>query len=262
MSNSPKYPSMQRMLKQLNKPVPNAGQYMSFNALCMILLLPLLYQTEKIAASDPSGYAPAPLIFSALALVIVVAIVEGIIAVVIFSGMSWMMNVPGFFAIGVIRGIEGAEVRYRNVHIRFYGRLQSNVIFSGVVLSEYSCVGLLGLISWISYSTFIGIVIAFVIIVLSAHILISFFAKKKRHKWMEVSDTQIRNDAELKRQKYPMMSSVPSVDEMEEILREAKLGDTMQQSDARLIDGVVKREYLKNLIWMTIVFISLMLLFV
>jgi hypothetical protein len=253
---------MQRMLRQLNKPVPNAGQYMSLNALCMILLLPLLYQTEKIAASDPSGYAPAPLIFSAMALVIIVVIVEGIIAVVIFSGISWMMNVPGFFAIGVIRGIEGAEERYRNVHIRFYGRLQSNVIFSGIVLIAYSCVGLLGLISWISFSMFIGIVIVFVTIVLSAHIMVSFVAKRKEQKWIEVSDTQIRNDAELKRQKYPMMSSVPSVDEMEDILREAKLGDPIQQSDASLINGVVKREYLKNLIWMTIVVICLMLLFV
>jgi hypothetical protein len=253
---------MQRMLRQLNKSVPNAGQYMSLNALCMILLLPLLYQTEKIAASDPSGYAPAPLIFSAMALVIIVVIVEGIIAVVIFSGISWMMNVPGFFAIGVIRGIEGAEERYRNVHIRFYGRLQSNVIFSGIVLIAYSCVGLLGLISWISFSMFIGIVIVFVTIVLSAHIMVSFVAKRKEQKWIEVSDTQIRNDAELKRQKYPMMSSVPSVDEMEDILREAKLGDPIQQSDASLINGVVKREYLKNLIWMTIVVICLMLLFV
>jgi hypothetical protein len=191
-----------------------------------------------------------------------VVIVEGIIAVVIFSGISWMTNVPGFFAIGVIRGIEGAEERYRNVHIAFYGRLQSNVIFSGVVLVAYSCVGLLWLISWISYSTFIGIVIAFVIIVLSAHIMVSFVAKRKEQKWKEVSDTQIRNDAEIKRQKYPMMSSVPSVDEMEEILREAKLGDPVQQSDASLIDGVVKREYLKNLIWMTIVVICLMLLFI
>jgi hypothetical protein len=59
-----------------------------------------------------------------------------------------------------------------------------------------------------------------------------------------------------------MMSSVPSVDEMEDILREAKLGDPIQQSDASLINGVVKREYLKNLIWMTIVVICLMLLFV
>ena len=79
---------------------------------------------------------------------------------------------------------------------------------------------------------------------------------------MQQSDIQIRNDAELKRQRFPMMSSVPSVDEMEEILREAKLGDAMQQSDASLINGVVKREYLKNLIWMTIIFICLMLLFV
>ena len=79
---------------------------------------------------------------------------------------------------------------------------------------------------------------------------------------MEVSDTQIRNDAELKRQKYPMMSSIPSIDEMEEIIQGAKLGDPMQQSDASLIDRVVKREYLKNLIWMIIVVACLMLLFV
>jgi hypothetical protein len=92
--------------------------------------------------------------------------------------------------------------------------------------------------------------------------MVSFVAKRKEQKWIEVSDTQIRNDAELKRQKYPMMSSVPSVDEMEDILREAKLGDPIQQSDASLINGVVKREYLKNLIWMTIVVICLMLLFV
>ncbi|MFX1559472.1 MAG: hypothetical protein ACFFBL_02680 [Promethearchaeota archaeon] len=262
MSNSSKYPSMQRMLKQLNKPIPNVGQYISFNTLCMILLLPLLYQTEKIAASDPSGFAPVPLLFGALALVIIVVIVEGIIAAVIFSGMSWMMNVPGFFAIGVIRGIEGAEERYRNAHIGFYGRLQSNVIFSGVVLLAYSCIGLLGLISWISYSTFIGIVIAFAIIVLSAHIVISFVAKRKEHKWREISDTQIRNDAELKRQRFPEMSSLPSVDEMEEILQGAKLGDATQQSDASLIDGIVKQGYLKNLIWMLIVVICLMLLFV
>ena len=262
MSNVPTYPSMQRMLKQLNKPVPNVGQYMSFNALCMILLLPVLFQIEKIAVADPSGYAPAPLIFGALALVIIVVIVEGIIAVVIFTGIGWMTSVPGFFAIGVIRGIEGAEQRYRDVHIGFYRRMQSNVLFLGLVLISYSCVGGSGVIGWISYSTFIGIMIAFVISVLSVHILISFVAKNKMQKWMQQSDIQIRNDAELKRQRFPMMSSVPSVDEMEEILREAKLGDAMQQSDASLINGVVKREYLKNLIWMTIIFICLMLLFV
>ncbi len=262
MSNNPKYPSMQRMLKQLNKPIANVGQYMSINAICMMLLLPLLFQIEKIASLNPSGYAPAPLIFGVVVLVIIVVIVEGIIAVVIFSGIGWMMNVPGFFAIGVIRGIEGAEEKYRNVHIGFYSRMQTNVLFSCLVLIAYACIGFMGLIALISFSTFIGIMIAFAIVALFAHILISFIAKQKRNKWEALSDTQIQNDAERKRQRFPMMSSVPSVDEMEEILREAKLGDALQQSHASLIDGVVKQEYLRNLIWMIVVVICLMLFFI
>ena len=88
---------------------------MNINAVGMMLLMPVVFQIERFAASGPDGYAPVLLVFGFLALSFLVIIVEAIIAVAVFSGIGWMMNVSGFFAIGVIRGMEGTEDRYRAV---------------------------------------------------------------------------------------------------------------------------------------------------
>ena len=60
-----------------------------------------------------------------------------------------------------------------------------------------------------------------------SNLLISVLAKLKQRKWEQMSDSQIRNEGELKHQKYPQLASVPSVDEIKEILLRANLGDTI-----------------------------------
>jgi hypothetical protein len=115
---------------------------MNINAVGMMLLIPVILQTERSVALDPDGYAPVSLIVCLLALFFLVIILDAFIAVAVFSGIGWMMNVPGFFAVGVLRGMEGAERRYRDVLTGFYRRLQGRALFSGPVLVICSCFGI------------------------------------------------------------------------------------------------------------------------
>jgi hypothetical protein len=260
------YASMQRMLKQLNKPPPNVGRLVEMNAICMMILIPTLLQVERIAYSSSDGYTSVPLALGGFGLIFVVAIIEMIIAIVIFSGIGWMMNVPGFFAIGVIRGLEGAEDRYRRVHIGFYRRLQGRILLSGPVLAVGLVLGGYMLFEWIStgivlYPITTTMLTLLIIPSLTANILIGFIARMKQRKWITISDTQIHNDVELKRQTLPKLASVPSVDEMEEILQNAKIGDAVAHSDAKIIDQVIGQSTPKMLVWMIIVFICVFVLF-
>jgi len=261
------YASMQRLLNQLNKPAPNVGRLVEMNAICMMILVPTLLQVERIAYSSPSGYSSVPLVFGAFGLLFVVAVVEMVIAIVVFSGIGWMMNVPGFFAIGVIRGMEGAEDRYRRVHVGFYRRAQGRILLSGPVLAVSLILGGYMLSKWIStgmilYSITNTMLALLIIPSLSANILIGFIARMKQRKWDTISDIQIQNDVEIKRQRLPKLSSVPSVDEMEEILRNAKIGDIVSQTDAEIINKAVSKGSIKNVIWMIIFFTCVLLLFV
>ncbi|TFG32593.1 hypothetical protein EU528_03110, partial [Candidatus Thorarchaeota archaeon] len=238
------YASMQRMLNQLNKPPPNVGRLVEMNAICMMILIPALLQVERIAYSSPDGYTSVPLAVGAFALLFLVAVLEMVIAIVVFSGIGWMMNVPGFFAIGVIKELEGSEDCYRSVHVGFYRRTQGRILFSGPVLTVGLVLGGYMLFERLStgvvlYSITATMLALLIIPSLSANILIGFIARMKQRKWETISDTQIYNDVELKRQKFPQLSSVPSVDEMEEILRNAKIGDAVAQSDAKIIDQVI-----------------------
>jgi hypothetical protein len=263
MSEQPAYPSMQRMLNQLNQPFHNVGRWMDINAIGMMLLVPVFLQTERLAALNPSGYAPLPLVLAFAALLLLVIIVEAFIAVAIFSGIGWIMNVPGFFAIGVIRGMQGAEQRYRDVHTRFYRRLHGRILFSGLVLVANSIILFLLLIGWLLTSTSsyaIISVILFVLSVTSAHLLIGLVATNKQEKWKQIPDVQIRNDAERLHRRLPGLASIPSVDEMEEILRKAEHGDENAQSNAHLLNRVAGREYFKNIIWMLFMFLCIVLI--
>lgn len=264
---SPEYVSLQRMLNQLDKSTPNVGRLVEMNAICMMILIPTLLQVERIAYSSPTGYSSVPLVFCAFALLFVVAVLEMVIAIVIFSGIGWMMNVPGFFAISVIRGLEGSEDRYRRVHVGFYRRTQGRILLSGPVLAVGLVLGGYMLFEWLStgmvlYSITTTMLVLLIIPSLSANILIGFIARMKQRKWDTISDTQIQNEVELKRQRLPKLSSVPSVDEMEEILRNAKIGDIVSQTDAEIINKVVRKGFIKNAIWMIIFFFCILLLFV
>ena len=258
------YASMQRMLNQLNKPFPNVGKYMDINAIGLMLLVPLFLQVERLAEVSPSGYAPVLLVLGTLAFGFFVVVLEAIIGILIFSGIGWMMNVPGFFAIGVVQGIDQSEQRYRDIHIGFYKRLQLNVLFTGLVLIVYSIFGIWSFVSsmMISHPIVFGIIFALVLPITSAHLLVHFISERKQQKWETISDTQIHTDVELKRQRLPQLASAPSVDEMEEILRNAKIGDIVSQTDAEIINKAVSKGTIKNVLWMIIFFTCILLLFV
>lgn len=263
---SREYPSLQRMLNQLNRPFANVKRWMNINALCMMLLVVGFLEIPMVAASAPDGYAPILLVFSFIALFFLVIIAEAYIAIAVFYGIGWMMNVPLFFAIGVVRGVENAERRYRDVVSRFYQRFRGRILFSSLVLVANLCFLLLIYIDWIQAGETlfpdIGFISLCVCVFTSAHILISFVAKKKQEEWDRKSDVEVHLDIELKRQRIPQLGTIPSVDEMEEILQNAKLGDVDAQRDAEDYNRIAHSGQIKNLVWMIIFFVCITLLFV
>jgi hypothetical protein len=266
MNKQSSYPTMQRMLRQLNRPYPNVGKFIDLNAVLMMFLIPTLLQMEKMASLDPSGYAPVLLVFGGFALLFIVAVVEMIIAVLIFSGIGWMMNVPGFFAIGVVQRIEGAEQRYRDKHIGFYRRFQGKMLLTGTVLIVGACLGAWMIFDWVetgavSFPITQNIIMLLIIPVALAHLFIGLLSRSKQRKWVLMSDTQIRMEAELKRQRFPALASAPSIEEMESILRNAELGRSDAHTQAGLLDKIAHRELLGRLAWCGVIFFCILVLF-
>ena len=245
MNNESRTPALSRFIRKLNKFPPSPTRYMNINSLAMMFIVPIFVQMQRMTLADPNGYAPVPLVIAGLPLMVLALMLEIFVVTAFFLGISWLVSVPNYLAVGVVRGIAGAENRYKLAHVTFYTRLKGNLLLAGASLAIGTgagiMVGLDLLISGYVTYTFVAVVLLFVIPYSALNLLVMLLSKKKVREWTVRPTRDIQDIAEEKRSRLPLMAEMHSLDEMEATLLESNLGDYSQQEKASLLDEAAKR---------------------
>ena len=245
MNSESRTPALSRFIKKLNKFPPSPTRYMNINSLAMMFIVPIFVQMQRMTLADPNGYAPVPLVIAGLLLMVLVLMLEIFVVTVFFLGISWLVSVPNHLAVGVVRGIAGAENRYKLAHVTFYTRLKGNLLLAGAPLAIGTGAGIMvGLDFLVSgYVTYAAtaVMLLFVIPYSTLHLLVILISKKKAREWETRSYRDVQDIAEEKRSRLPLMAEMPSLDEMEASLLESNLGDYSEQEKASLLDEAAKR---------------------
>lgn len=245
MNNESTTPALSRFIKKLNTFPPRPTRFMNINNLVMMFVVPTFVQMQRMAMVDPNGYAPVPLVFGGLLLAIFVLMLELFVGAAIFLAISWYVSVPNYLAVGVIRGIAGAENRYKLAHVTFYSRVKGNLLLAGASLAIGAGAGLMVVLDFlvsgnVTY-TATAVVLLFVIPYSTLHLLVILISRKKAREWAVRPTRDIQDIAEEKRSRLPLMAEMHSLDEMEAILLESNLGDYSEQEKASLLDEAAKR---------------------
>lgn len=245
MNNESQTPALSKFIKKLNKFPPSPTRYMNINNLVMMVLVPIFVQIQRMTLANPNEYSPAPLVICGLLLMVFALMLEIFVVTVFFLGIRWLVSIPNYLAVGVIRGIEGAENRYKLAHVNFYTRLKGNLLLAGACFTIAAgagiVIGLDFLVSGYVTYTFAAVVLLFAIPYSALHLLVIMISRKKTREWTIRPYRDIQDIAEEKRNRIPLMAEIPSLDEMEASLLESNLGDYSEQEKASLLDEAAKR---------------------
>ncbi len=245
MNNESRTPALSRFIRKLNKFPPSPTRYMNINSLAMMLIVPIFVQMQRMTLADPNGLAPVPLVIVGLLLMILALMLEIFVVIAFFLGISWLVSVPNYLAVGVVHGIAGAENRYKLAHVTFYTRLKGNLLLAGASLAIGTGAGIMVgidfLISGYVTYTFAAVALLFVIPYSAINLLVMLLSGKKAREWTVRPIGDIQDIAKEKRSRLPLMAEMPSLDEMEASLLESNLGDYSEQEKASLLDEAAKR---------------------
>jgi len=228
------HPALHGMVKALRKPFPNVARWMDVTAFVLLMFAVSAFQMVEFAAEHPQDTLPDWLLLVFILLLFLWGSLEIAISTGLFSGILWMRNVPNYFAIGVVKQHEKAIGVYRNIHSGFYRRLEAKKLYSagtalaGIVWGFWILLD--ALTSGVPVDGLKAEVIRLLISVPVAHLLVSMYASNRRSKWERMSDEVVQKHAEEKLSTVQQVVGIPiaefpSLDEIEETLERAELGD-------------------------------------
>lgn len=248
MSKIKFYPNLKKMIAQTRAPPATVGKYANLNAFFFLALVVFASEVEKSGMTSPDGYASLPVLIGTILLIFIAMLLELAVAMSLVVASRWRLTVPDFLAIGVLKGEENAEEVYRKTLVRFYGGQDINRTVTAATL----VVALVSL-GWALYDSmilgyaahdFTLATATITSIVMLGHLIISLVARSKREKWQHLSDEAIRDDIFERFRDYPedIDEVVPSVEELEELLQQARFSDSEALRTADQLEAFLRTD--------------------
>jgi len=249
MSDITFYPRLKKMISQIRNPPSNVSKYGNINAFLFLFFVVFAAQIEKIALIDPEGPLLLYTIYGMIIFLYLSMIMEAFVAAFIFAAIRWRLTTPDFFAIAILKDAEGSESVYRNIIIRFYRNQEINRILTSATLIVALVASILSIYNsmmqgFISYELTVGSSLI-TSIVMVVHLAVSTFSSKKREKWEQLSDDEVheivdqrfQNKAEIRDE---IIESVPSMEELEDMLEQARLSNREALSTANQLEAILR----------------------
>ena len=246
MSPDRQYPQLQRMMKRFRSPPAFVAKYTNINAIVFLLAIVIAVQTEKLATAIPDAYPPVPLTLTLIALIFLSFSLELAIAMNVLTASWWRMWAPDFLSIAIMKRSPGAEARYRRTLIKFYRGQEANRTLTGSTLIVGLVTGLWVFANAISSGSVrlqLTEAMAFVVcLAMTAHYLISLIAMRKRKKWGQTTDAEIRMSVEERLSKYPEVYDAMTLEETELLIEQAELGDSIAEETANRLEILLRSD--------------------
>jgi hypothetical protein len=247
MSDMTFYPHIRRMILQIKNPPSNVSRFGNLNAFFFTVFVVFTAQVEKSGMSSPDGYAALPLIAGTIIFLFISMIVEIFVGMSVVVAGRWRQTMPDFLSIGILKGVDSSESLYRDSLVQFYHNQEINITITTATL----VIALLSL-GWGVYTSLtlgyfaneLSVASAFIAsLAMTAHLAISYTARRKGKKWAATSDDEIRERVHVRFKNHPGIEDVvPSVDELEDLLEEARRSNQHALGAANYLESLLRSD--------------------
>ncbi|MHA1666212.1 MAG: hypothetical protein ACTSW7_02460 [Candidatus Thorarchaeota archaeon] len=269
MSDITFYPRLKKMISHIRNPPSNVSKYGNINAFLFLFFVVFTAQMEKIALIDPEGSILLYTLYGMITFLYLSMILEAIVAAHIFAAIRWRLTIPDFLAVAVLKDAEGSESIYRNTIVRFYRGQEINRVLTVATLTVALITSTLSIYNsmiqgFITFELTVGASLITSIVMLG-HLAVSVISHKKREKWLQLSDDEIREIVDLRFQKKAelhneIIESVPSMEELDDLLEQARLSNGEALGIANYLEAFLKSNAHRTIVLAIIVGVCTVLL--